>query len=141
MDKAVEKLGLFYVRYMGDWLIIAPTRWKLRKAVKIVNEMLALLKVQQYPDKTFIGQAERGFDFLGYAFKPGTLSVAKATLERAHQKAHRLYEQGADVLSVGDYWRRFWRWVVSGLVGHLISKILNDMAPHPTAHRSRTASP
>ena len=115
MDKAVEKLGLFYVRYMDDWLIIAPTRWKLRKAVKVVNEMLASLKVQQHPDKTFIGKAERGFDFLGYAFKPGTLSVAKATLERARQKAHRLYEQGADVLSVGGYWRRFWRWVVSGI--------------------------
>jgi hypothetical protein len=100
---------------MDDWLIIAPTRWKLRKAVKVLNEILAALKVKQHPDKTFIGQAERGFDFLGYAFKPGTLSAAKATLERARQKAHRLYEQGADALSVGDYWRRFWRWVVSGV--------------------------
>ena len=82
--------------------------------MKIVNEILALLKVQQHSDKTFIGQAERGFDFLGYAFKPGTLSVAKATLDNAIQKSHRLYEQGADALSVGDTWRRFWRWVVGG---------------------------
>jgi RNA-directed DNA polymerase len=109
--------------------------------MQIVNEMLASLKVQQHPDKTFIGKAERRFDFLGYAFKPGSLSVAKATLERARQKAHRLYEQGADVLSVGGYWRRFWRWVVSGVGRHCWAYLPNDMAPHPTSYCSRSASP
>ncbi len=31
---AIEKLGLFYVRFMDDILDLAPTLWKLRKAVK-----------------------------------------------------------------------------------------------------------
>ncbi len=38
LDDRLEETGLFYARFMDDWVIIAPTRWKLRKAVRIVNE-------------------------------------------------------------------------------------------------------
>ena len=40
MDDAMAKLDLFYARFMDDWVILAPTRWKLRSAVKRVNEIL-----------------------------------------------------------------------------------------------------
>jgi hypothetical protein len=30
---------------MDDWVIHTPTRWKLRRAIKAVNEALATLKV------------------------------------------------------------------------------------------------
>ena len=73
LDDSMEKTGLFYARFMDDWVVIAPTRWKLRSAVRIVNETLNLLKVEQHPDKTFIGRVERGFDFLGYFIKPGSV--------------------------------------------------------------------
>ena len=53
---------------MDDWVILSPSRWKLRKAVRIVNETLAELQVEQHPDKTFVGRVERGFTILGYAF-------------------------------------------------------------------------
>jgi hypothetical protein len=49
---------------MDDWAILAPTRWSLRRAVRVVNETLRELRVQ-HPDKTFIGRIERGFTFLG----------------------------------------------------------------------------
>ena len=74
---AFEETGLFYARFMDDILVLAPTRWKLRKAVKVVNEVLALLGLRKHPDKTFIGHISKGFDFLGYAFRPGSLTVAK----------------------------------------------------------------
>jgi len=53
-----------------------PTRWKLRAAIRLVNQTLAELHVEQHPDKTFIGRISRGFDFLGYAFTPAGLEVA-----------------------------------------------------------------
>ena len=31
------RMGLFYVRFMDDWVILAPTRWKLRGAVRAVQ--------------------------------------------------------------------------------------------------------
>lgn len=57
---------------MDDWVImLAPSRWKLRTAVRIVNQTFAELKLDKYPDKTFIGKIEKGFDFLGYTLGNG----------------------------------------------------------------------
>jgi RNA-directed DNA polymerase len=47
LDMRLERLGLFYVRFMDDWVVLAPTRWKLRQAIKIVNRTLAELKVEK----------------------------------------------------------------------------------------------
>ena len=56
LDDRMAETGLFYARFMDDGVILAPTRWKLRRAIKAVNETLAALKVEQHPDKTFIGR-------------------------------------------------------------------------------------
>ena len=37
LDRRMENTGLFYARFMDDWVILAPTRWKLRKAIKLVK--------------------------------------------------------------------------------------------------------
>ncbi len=37
LDNRMEKTGLYYARFMDDWIVIAPTRWKLRSAIRIVN--------------------------------------------------------------------------------------------------------
>ncbi len=55
----MTRSGQFYVRFMDDILVLAPTRWRLRKAVNEILDSLGLLK---HPDKTFIGRIERGFD-------------------------------------------------------------------------------
>ncbi len=36
----MERSGLFYLRFMDDILVLAPTRWRLRKAVKAVRGSL-----------------------------------------------------------------------------------------------------
>jgi hypothetical protein len=119
LDERMERSGLFYVRFMDDILVLAPTRWRLRKAVKAVNEVLGSLGLLKHPDKTFIGRIERGFDFLGYHFGPDGLSVAKKTVENFVARAIRLYEQepGEACASsrLGLYVRRWVRWVQAGL--------------------------
>ena len=77
----------------GRMRVLAPTRWKLRRAVRIVNETLAELGLEKHPDKTFIGRAAKGFDFLGYRLSPKGLAVAKQTLERFAERAARLQER------------------------------------------------
>jgi hypothetical protein len=42
---------------------------------KAANETLDALRLEEHPDKTFIGRIERGFDFPGYHFSPDGLSV------------------------------------------------------------------
>jgi hypothetical protein len=49
LDDAMQKTGLFYARFMDDWVVFAPSRWKLRKVVRIVNQVLNRLKVWQHP--------------------------------------------------------------------------------------------
>ncbi len=77
LDQRMERTGLFYVRFMDDILVLAPSRWKLRCAVKAVNEVLVSLSLEKHPDKTFIGRIERGFDFLGYHFGQEGLTMAR----------------------------------------------------------------
>ena len=67
----MARSGQFYMRFMDDILVLAPTRWRLRKAVKAVNEVLGSFGLLKHPDKTFIGRIERGFDFPLLSFWPG----------------------------------------------------------------------
>jgi RNA-directed DNA polymerase len=119
LDDQFQHDGLFYVRYMDDILILAPTRWKLRRAIKALNESFAALKLEKHPDKTFIGRIDRGFDFLGYHFSSEGLSVSQATVNKFAARATRLYEQetgkpeGFPLL--GLYVQRWVRWVKGGL--------------------------
>ncbi len=107
---------------MDDILVLAPTCWKLRKAVKAVkavNAVLGSLRLEKHPDKTFIGRIERGFDFLGYHFGPAGLSVAEKTIDQFVERATRLYEQepGEAMASTrrGLYVQRWVGWAGSGI--------------------------
>ena len=80
-----------------------------------MNDTLAELKLQKHPDKPFIGRVSRGFDFLGYQFTPAGLEVAPRAVERCVERVSRLYEQGADLIRIETYVRRWQRWARSGL--------------------------
>jgi len=120
LDAAAAKLRLFYVRFMDDILILAPSRWQLRGAVKAVNQTLGALSLEKHPDKTFIGRIERGFDFLGYHFSRAGLTVAAKTVTNFIEKVSRLYEQKCRAASacaaLEMYEKRWVRWTTSGRI-------------------------
>jgi len=119
LDAVAAKLRLFYGRFMDDILILAPTHWQLRRAVKVVNQILGALSLEKHPDKTFIGRIERGFDFLGYHFSPAGVVVAKQMIANFIEKASRLYEQERTAVSAASplemYVRRWLRWANGGI--------------------------
>jgi hypothetical protein len=49
LDATATKPHLFYIRFMDDILILAPRRWQLRGAVKVVNQTLAALSLEKHP--------------------------------------------------------------------------------------------
>ena len=118
LDQRLERTGLFYVRFMDDILVLAPTRWQLRRAIRVVNQVLSSLELEKHPEKTFVGRIEKGFDFLGYHFSPSGLTVARETLDNFAARAIRLYEQepGESLGSsrLGEYVQRWFRWVGAG---------------------------
>jgi len=119
LDERLSERDVYYVRYMDDILVLAKTRWQLRRAVRVLNSTFAELKVSQHPEKTFIGRIERGFDFLGYHFSRRELAVAKATICKSVEKASRLYEQERKRLDgpsrLGMYIRRWIAWARGGI--------------------------
>ena len=112
-----------YARFVEDWVILAPTRWSLRGAVRTVYETLRELRVEQHLDKTFIGRIERGFTFLGcWITKQGVTGIAPSAWEAFPGRVARLYEQDAppeEILRrIGQYVRRWKRCsVVCGNLG------------------------
>jgi len=115
----------FYRRYMDDIVVLAKTRWHLRNAMRTVNQHFNELKIEQAPDKTFIGKISKGFDFLGYHFDGKQLTVAAKTVEKHVLHYRQLYEQlrmkkaiSIEMASVlGLYVKRWQRWVAAGLQG------------------------
>ena len=118
----------FYRRYMDDVIILAKTRWHLRKAVRRVNQHFNQLKIEQAPVKTFIGKISKGWDFLGYHFDGKHLSVAAKTVEKHILHYRQLYEQLSMkkatseemALALGWYVKRWQRWAAAGLQGFKI---------------------
>jgi RNA-directed DNA polymerase len=127
----------FYRRYMDDVIILAKTRWHLRKAVRTVNQHFHQLKVEQAPDKTFIGKISKGFDFLGYHFDGKQLTVAAKTVEKHVLHYRQLYEQlrkkkatsDEMALALGQYVKRWQRWVKAGLGAKDYTSMINVASP------------
>jgi hypothetical protein len=120
LDHKMAKLDVKYFRYMEDILILATSRWKLKKAIQVLNQTINELKLEKHPEKTLIGRIERGFDFLSYHFHPTkALKVTKKTLIRIVEPATRIYEQEhgppSGIPQLGLYVRRWVRWVEGGL--------------------------
>ena len=122
LDKLMEELqatiGIRYQRYMDDYVIFAPTRHKLRKAIKLMYAMLDDLKVEVHPKKRFIGTTRRGFDFLGYWLEPHRpLTPSQVSLTRLIDRSRQLLERTASITRVRQYVRRWLQWHHSGLRG------------------------
>jgi hypothetical protein len=58
--------GVFYARYMDDWVVLTRSKTALRKVIKITHEVLNVLKFQLHHCKTYIGKISHGFNFLCY---------------------------------------------------------------------------
>jgi hypothetical protein len=102
LDHAMAEIpGVRYIRYMDDWVILCPSRWKMRRALKTMHQELNALGLSVHPDKTFIGKVSKGFDFLGVQFDLGKQSPSNVSRDRLNTRltqkfthAARLYEQG-----------------------------------------------
>ena len=122
LDKLMKdlqgSLGVRYQRYMDDFVIFAPTRHKLRKAIKQMYGVLDNLKVHVHPKKRFIGPTRKGFDFLGYWLEPDKpLTPSPVSLSRLIERSHQLHEQTADLHQLREYVCRWHQWHHGGLRG------------------------
>ena len=86
--------------------------------IKRMYAVLATLQLTVHPDKRYIGKTEKGFDFLGYRFRPQKLlEPAVQSLTRLIERSHRLHEKGADSHRLRQYVQRWVMWLHGGLHG------------------------
>jgi hypothetical protein len=125
LDKAMEDKPVFYRRYMDDVIVLSTSRWKLRKAIKTVNQYFEKLKLKQHHDKTTIGRIKSGFDFLGYQFGEDKITVSKRTLESHIRRITQLYEHKKHLpnwkMLLDDYRQHWVTWVYSGIPSSIIN--------------------
>jgi len=110
LDHRIKKLDVKYFRYMDDILILAPSRWKLRKAIRIMNQTFNELNLEQHPDKTLIDRIQNGFDFLGFNFNQNKITISKNSLSQFSCRIDQLYEQGATQKRIDQYLQKLFQW-------------------------------
>ncbi|WP_197517641.1 reverse transcriptase domain-containing protein [Colwellia sp. PAMC 20917] len=140
-DRMAGDKRCFYRRYMDDIMVLAKTRWYLRCGIRTVNQHFNALKVEQAPDKTFIGRIEKQIDFLGYRFGLPRLTLAVKTIINAVDKVRQLYEQKQTAqkraVALDYYITRWLRCVVAGndkpiKIVFCIEKMTNPLSPTTT---------
>lgn len=80
------------------------------------------------PGQTLHPKTEKGFDFLGYRFRPQKLlEPAVQSLTRLIERAHRLHEKGADSHRLRQYVQRWVTWLHGGLHGAVTENRFNQI--------------
>ncbi|WP_244467832.1 reverse transcriptase domain-containing protein [Escherichia coli] len=95
VDSGFEReRGLFYVRYMDDFLFLSPRRRSVRRAITRLHAYFDDTGFTCHPDKTMVGRVEKGFDWLGVWFdERGSAGIAPRALENHRTRCLRLEEQ------------------------------------------------
>ncbi|MBF0360553.1 MAG: hypothetical protein HQK49_06050 [Oligoflexia bacterium] len=135
LDQEMAKQKIFYIRYMDDILILAKTRWHLRNAIKVLEQVLNQLELLKHPDKTSIGKIINGFEFLGYFVTKLGLQVGSTSIKRFNEKLTQLYEQNARKNRIGEYIKNWGRYIRGGLspltlLGDVFGIIKLCLSPH-----------
>lgn len=93
LDKATGQIkGIFYARYMDDWIVLTKSKTALRKIVKITHNVVKALQFQLHPTKTYIGRIINGFNFLGYYMDHQKILPSTEAIRRVLERTAALYE-------------------------------------------------
>lgn len=129
-----------YARYMDDFLILAPTRWLLRWAVRDLKRLMAEYGFTLHPDKTQLGYTAQGFDWMGLWFKTGGMrTIAPRAVSKHRQQCRRLYEQIRNLsphdqaARMAQYRRRWVRALVPPGPSFAVGRFILPMPPRMTA--------
>jgi len=82
LDRHLERLGISFVRYADDFVILTETQSAAQDALDILRKYLSdELHLELKPAKTFYVAVADGFDFLGFHLKPDRVTVREEKTE------------------------------------------------------------
>lgn len=93
LDQAMDQNPhIFYARFVDDWVVLTKSKSMLRKMIIKTHAILNDLHLDMHPLKTYIGNIEKGFNFLTYFMKKGVLLPSKESLRLGYERVDVLYE-------------------------------------------------
>lgn len=81
-DWALESKSIRFVRYADDIVCLCKTKQEAESALTYVKELLAALSLECSPEKTKIARRSEGFDFLGFTFNRGGITIRQKSREK-----------------------------------------------------------
>ena len=121
LDERMEATGLFYARFMDDWVILAPSRWKLRRLAVLEQDPLAprlldpaidrdlemvVLKCLQKPPELRYRGADELADELEAYLRGDPISVRTVSLPLLFSRLFRTTHHAA----ILENWGLLWMW-------------------------------
>jgi len=127
IDRAFEnRQGIFYVRYMDDFIIMAQTKAQYVRARKILFKLLRSLKLKLSPRKSRMGRLMDGFHFLGANFQVSrniwqknqavTITMHDRSCRRALDKVQTMTQDAVNPATRQRYimqWAAWWALALS----------------------------
>ncbi len=116
LDKLMDDLDIKYIRFMDDILILSKTRWKLRKAIKVLRQEVSNLDLKLSYEKTQVGRIEEGFDFLGFRITPEGIIPSRKTINSFLLKVYQICKKEFSLQNfkarLEKYFNHWKQWVV-----------------------------
>jgi RNA-directed DNA polymerase len=91
LDKELASAGYIFVRYADDFLVMAKSASGIEKAFDLVRAVIEdKLQLQLSEEKTKITSFAKGFDFLGFHFSKGSVTIRAKSVEKMRDKIREL---------------------------------------------------
>lgn len=84
-DRALQALGVKVVRYADDLVILCHNKDEANACLESAKQMLAERELCLHPDKTYLTDFDKGFDFLGARFEQQQLLLPEWLTEQRTQ--------------------------------------------------------
>lgn len=87
LDKELAAHGYIFVRYADDFLVMAKSASGIEKAYDLVRAVIEdKLQLQLSFEKTKVTSFAEGFDFLGFHFSKGSITIRAKSWEKMRDK-------------------------------------------------------
>ena len=87
MDKEFEKVGLTFVRYADDYVVLCDTEAEAQAALRLMSEFLqGVLRMALKPAKTQYCRVEDGIGFLGFQIGSTDVAIPEAKMAQTIEK-------------------------------------------------------
>jgi RNA-directed DNA polymerase len=102
LDQELDQLGLRFVRYADDFVVLCASRHQAQEALTHVADHLATLGLSLSQEKTQVTSFGRGFDFLGFRITANGVRMRDKSVEKFKTKVRditrRSHNLDADLL-------------------------------------------